>query len=115
MVREELLPLCSYELPAVNTKAKQLILLLHGFAMRGEHMIRLFANFVVNKFPDAHFYAPNGPHECKQYPGKYDWLCYEDNSTPENIYKNAKDAEWLLNKFIDHKLQQHNLTDKILC
>lgn len=104
--------LFSYEIPSASGNTKQLIFLLHGFAMRGEHMVRLFANFVTDKFPDAHFYAPNGPHECRGHNGKYDWLRYDGDWTPENIHKTAKQTEQILNKFIDQKLQQHKLLDK---
>jgi phospholipase/carboxylesterase len=101
-----------YEVPAISGNTKQLIFLLHGFAMRGEHMIRLFVNFVSPKFPDAHFYAPNGPHECKGYNNKYDWLHYDGDWTPENIHKTAKKTEQILNRFIDQKLHEHSLLDK---
>ncbi len=81
--------------------------------MCGEHMmIRLFVNFVSPKFPDAHFYAPNGPHECKGYNNKYDWLRYDGDWTPENIHKTAKKTEQILNRFIDQKLHEHSLLDK---
>jgi phospholipase/carboxylesterase len=101
-----------YEVPSTSGNTKQLIFLLHGFAMRGEHMIRLFANFVSPKFPDAHFYAPNGPHECKGYNNKYDWLRYDGDWTPENIHKTAKKTELILNRLIDQKLHEHSLLDK---
>ncbi len=104
--------LFSYEVPSTSGNTKQLIFLLHGFAMRGEHMIRLFVNFVAPNFPDAHFYAPNGPYECKGYNDKYDWLLYDGDWTPENIHKTAKQTEQILNNFIDQKLQQHDLLDK---
>lgn len=100
-----------YEKPPASGVTKQVIILLHGFAMRGEHMIRLFANNIADKLPDAHFYAPNGINLCPGLTDKYDWLAYRHNSTIHDIYNNAKHAEELLNNFIDDKLRLHNLTD----
>jgi phospholipase/carboxylesterase len=106
--------LFTYEIPPKSGQTKQIIFLLHGFAMRGEHMIRMFANYVIEQFPDAYFFAPNGPHECREYPGKYDWLRYDGDWTPENIYRTINHTAELLNHFIDQKLRQYNLTDKNL-
>lgn len=103
-----------YEKPAKAGKVDNIFILFHGYAMRGEHMIRLFANNIAEEFSNTHFYAPNGLFECMGRNDVYDWLGYTQDSTPGSIYSNAKTTENILSEFIADKLQLHGLDDSKL-
>ena len=63
--------------------------------------------------PDAFFISPNAPEACPMNPMGYQWFDFTSND-PELIWKKVNEAGEILNKFIDHKLNELNLTDENL-
>lgn len=101
------------ELPARNTPS-HIVLLLHGYAMRGEHMLRLFANQIATHLPNLHFYAPDGIHQVPNINNKFDWLGYHKHSTSEQIHNAINNSHMILEQFIHQKLTEHKLDESKL-
>lgn len=96
--------------PLSGAKAKQLVILLHGLGANGDDLFGLVPYF-AEKLPDAHFVSPNAPFACDMAPMGYQWFSLLDRSE-ENILAGVKNAEPILNDFIDEKKEQLGLEDK---
>ncbi|MEP7239790.1 MAG: dienelactone hydrolase family protein [Devosia sp.] len=59
--------------PKSGGKAKQVMLLLHGYGADGNDLIGLGWQW-RELFPDMVFVAPNAPEVCAQNPGGYQWF-----------------------------------------
>jgi len=99
-------------LPLSGNQAKQLVIFCHGYGADGNDLIGL-ANYFQQALPDAFFISPNAPEACPMNPMGYQWFDFTSND-PELIWKKVNDAGEILNKFIDHKLNELNLTDENL-
>ncbi len=98
--------------PLSGNQAKQLVIFCHGYGADGNDLIGL-ANYFQQALPDAFFISPNAPEACPMNPMGYQWFDFTSND-PELIWKKVNDAGETLNKFIDHKLNELNLTDENL-
>lgn len=98
--------------PLSGNQAKQLVIFCHGYGADGNDLIGL-ANYFQQALPDALFISPNAPEACPMNPMGYQWFDFTSND-PELIWKKVNDAGETLNKFIDHKLNELNLTDENL-
>ena len=76
-------------------------------------MISLGLQIIFRGFARCSFISPNAPEACPMNPMGYQWFDFTSND-PELIWKKVNDAGETLNKFIDHKLNELNLTDENL-
>jgi phospholipase/carboxylesterase len=91
-------------------RAKQIILLLHGYGSNGHDLIS-FAHVWRDVFPDALFLAPNAPEPVPfNYMG-YQWFGITD-LTAEAMAQGVAGAAPVLDRFIDRQLEQHGLTER---
>lgn len=58
--------------PAAGRPADALVVLLHGYASKGQDLIQL-ASMWRDVAPGAVFLAPNAPHPCAEIPGAFQW------------------------------------------
>jgi phospholipase/carboxylesterase len=98
--------------PLSGGKAKQLIVLLHGYGSNGDDLISL-APFFAQALPDAEFLSPNAPFPCEIAPFGFQWFGFEDR-TPEMLLGGARLAAEILDKFLDAELAKRGLTDRDL-
>lgn len=98
--------------PVSGSKPKQLVVLLHGRGSDGNDLISL-AHEWGSFLPDAEFISPNAPLACEFYALGYEWFRLPDFS-PATLYKGAMEASSALNGFLDHALEERNLTDNHL-
>ena len=99
-------------LPVSGNKAKQLVIFCHGYGADGTDLLGL-ANYFQQALPDAYFISPNAPENCAMNPSGYQWFDFTSND-PVLIWSKLITAGVILNKFIDEKLEDLNLTDKDL-
>ena len=98
--------------PLSDGKAKQLIVLLHGYGSNGDVLISL-APFFAQALPDAEFLSPNAPFPCEIAPFGFQWFGFEGR-TPEMLLGGARLAAEILDKFLDAELAKRGLTDRDL-
>ena len=100
-------------LKPVSGKAKQLVMLLHGYNTNGEDLISLGEEW-RSYLPDAEFLSPHAPFLCEGSPffGRQ-WFGIE-NWTPESVLTGAQEAYPLLDEFITNSLKERDLQDKDL-
>ncbi len=98
--------------PASRGKAKQLIVLLHGWGADGPNLIDL-ADVFSQVLPDAHFIAPNAPYPCEANPFGYQWFSLMDR-TPANLQAGVENASTILNQFLDEQLLKLGLDNSQL-
>jgi phospholipase/carboxylesterase len=96
--------------PASGGAAKKLIIFLHGLGADGSDLIDLAFDF-ASAFPDAHFLSPNAPFHCDMAPYGYQWFSLKER-TETVLLSGIREAEPILNNYIDTALKTHNLTDK---
>jgi phospholipase/carboxylesterase len=88
--------------PRSGGKAKQLVLILHGWGADGPNLIDLADVFAVT-LPDAHFIAPNAPYPCEANPYGFQWFSLMDRQ-PQHLLAGVRGAADILNGFIDEQL-----------
>lgn len=88
--------------PRSGGKAKQLILLLHGWGADGPNLIDL-ADLFAETLPDAYFIAPNAPYPCEANPYGFQWFSLMDRQ-PQHLLAGVRGAAEILNHFIDEQL-----------
>ena len=101
--------------PASGGAAKQLFLFLHGLGANGNDLITLAHDF-AQEFHDAAFLSPHAPFECDMAPGmhmSYQWFSMADRSV-DALSQGVREAEPIVNKFIDDQLMIHGLDDSKL-
>jgi len=98
--------------PESGAKAKQLVVLLHGWGADGEDLIGL-APFLAQALPDAHFIAPNGPYPCEANPAGRQWFGIMDISMEER-FAGVQEAAKLIDPFLDAKLAEFGLGEESL-
>lgn len=92
----------SFRKPASGGKAKQLVLILHGWGADGANLIDI-ADLMARVMPDAHFIAPNAPFICEVNPYGFQWFSLMDRN-PQHLLAGARKAADLLDEFIDEQL-----------
>ena len=98
--------------PASGGKAKQLVIILHGWGADGANLIDL-ADVFARTLPDAHFIAPNAPFVCEANSYGFQWFSLMDRS-PQHMLAGARKAMDLLNDFIDEQLANLGLDNSNL-
>ncbi|MHA1538957.1 MAG: alpha/beta hydrolase [Alphaproteobacteria bacterium] len=98
--------------PKSGKKAKQLVILLHGYGADGANLIGLGAEW-ADALPDAEFIAPNAPYTCEMSPFGYQWFSLVDR-TPAVIFDFLKEVVPVLDRFINAELKKRDLTEKDL-
>jgi phospholipase/carboxylesterase len=101
--------------PARNPKsgkAKQLVLLLHGWGADGPNLIDL-GDALSPVLPDALFVAPNAPFPCEANPYGYQWFSLIDRQ-PQHMLAGVSTAADIVNHFIDHALDDLGLDNSKL-
>ncbi len=90
--------------PRSGGKAKQLVILLHGWGADGPNLIDLGDAF-AQVLPDAQFIAPNAPYPCEANPYGYQWFSLM-NREPEAMLEGVRNASEIVNHFIDEQLKE---------
>lgn len=98
--------------PAGGGKARQLVVLLHGYGSNGDDLIGL-APFFAQALPEAEFLSPNAPFPCEISPSGFQWFGFEDR-TPEMLLGGARLAAEILERFLDAELAKCGLRDRDL-
>ncbi len=108
------------EKPAASGTTDAVMVLMHGVGGAGERMMGL-ANALAKTFPNAHFYAPNGPipyvagsdpkntgASTEPEPGRYQWYVRTSEQTrQEGLYAVAEPVS----AFIGESLAVHGLDE----
>lgn len=95
---------------AASGKAKQLVVLLHGYGSNGDDLISL-APFFAQALPDADFVSPNAPFPCEMSAFGFQWFGFEDR-TPEMLLGGAQLAGQILDRFLDAELAKRGLANR---
>ena len=98
--------------PASGQKAKQLVILCHGYGSDGNDLIGLAPHW-QGLLPDAAFVSPNAPERCEMSPMGYQWFGIGNFNEAERL-AGARRAAPILNAFIDQELANLGLTDREL-
>jgi phospholipase/carboxylesterase len=94
--------------PAVGARARQLVILAHGYGSNGADLIGL-APFLAQALPEAAFVAPNAPEPVPGFPGEaYQWFGLA-NMDPHRLAMGVQGAAPALDAFIDAELERHGL------
>ena len=88
--------------PRSGGKAKQLVVLLHGWGADGPNLIDLAEGFAP-LLPDAQFIAPNAPYPCEVNPYGYQWFSLMDRQ-PDHMLEGVRNASTILSAFLDEQL-----------
>lgn len=98
--------------PASGGKAKQLVVLLHGYGSNGDDLIGL-APFFAQALPEAEFLSPNAPFPCEMSAFGFQWFGFEDRS-PDMLLGGAQLAGQILDRFLDAELAKRGLQERDL-
>ncbi|AWN45796.1 phospholipase [Methylobacterium terrae] len=95
-------------MPRSGARARQLVVLLHGFGADGSDLIDLAQEWQP-LLPDAAFVAPHAPEPCIQGFGRQ-WfsLTFRD---PHERWRGVNRAGPTLDAFLDAELEAHGLAD----
>ncbi|ABS63251.1 phospholipase/Carboxylesterase [Parvibaculum lavamentivorans DS-1] len=97
---------------AASGKARQLVVLCHGYGSDGNDLISL-APYWQRLLPDAAFIAPNAPAPCDGNPMGYQWFPIS-RLDPLEIERGVAAAAPLLGRFIDEQLALRGLDGRHL-
>lgn len=98
--------------PASGGKPKQLVVLLHGLGADGNDLFGLVPHF-AQILPDAQFVSLDAPYPCDMAPFGRQWFSLQVR-TEEAILEGVRNAEPILNRYLDEKLAELGLEDKDL-
>jgi phospholipase/carboxylesterase len=93
--------------PLNGGPAKQLVVLLHGFAADGEDIISLGKQW-QRMLPDAAFAAPTALEFCKNPPMGHEWFD-PSSPDPDDHWRGVEASAVIVNAFIDGELAKHGL------
>jgi phospholipase/carboxylesterase len=93
---------------AKNGKARQLVVLCHGYGADGNDLIGLAPHW-QSLLPDVDFIAPNAPQRCDAGFG-YQWFPIS-RLDPAELMRGVESAAPVLDAFIDGELQKRGLDD----
>ena len=96
--------------PHAGGKARQLVVLLHGFGADGNDLIGLAPHW-ARLLPEAEFISPHAPFPCEMGPFGRQWFSFADR-TPETILAGTKAAAAILDAFLDEALAARGLADR---
>lgn len=89
---------------------KKLVILLHGLGADGNDLFGLVPYF-QEVLSDTKFVSPHAPFDCDMAPIGKQWFSLA-NRTEDAIIDGVKEAEPILNNFIDEQKKELNLEDK---
>lgn len=96
---------------------KYLVIFLHGYGANGENLINLSYEF-KHVLPEAHFVSPNAIEPWEGgFPGSYQWFSLNNGFGRKDISEigeSIKNANKILQKFIDAQLARFDLTPEKL-
>ncbi len=92
-----------------SDKARQLIVILHGYGANGDDLIEIGRQWQP-LFPDAAFIAPHAHEPCAQAPGMRQWYNLTDRN-PHERWAGAAAAQSIVDTFIDSELEELGLPD----
>lgn len=98
--------------PLNGGPARQLVILLHGYAADGEDIISL-GNQWQRMLPDAAFAAPSAPEFCTNPPVGFEWFD-TSSSDPADHWSGIEASVPALTAFIDGELASHKLDGSAL-
>lgn len=96
----------------LSGKARQLIVILHGFGADGNDLIEIGRQWQP-LFPDASFLAPHAHEACSVAPGMRQWYNLTDRN-PTERWAGAAAARTIVDSFLDSELSALGLTDAAL-
>lgn len=88
-------------------RARQFVVLLHGYGSNGDDLIEL-AHFWREILPDAAFAAPHAPAICAMAPGGRQWFPLTDLQ-PQKLLAGAEQTRPLLDAFLDQEGARHSV------
>lgn len=94
--------------PASGGNPKSIVFLLHGYGANGRDLLGLAPEW-AQTLPDTVFVSPDAPFPCEMGPMGFQWFSLRDWS-PHAMLQGVKEAEPILNNYIDETLQQYDLT-----
>ena len=92
---------------AKSGKAKQLVVLLHGYGADGNDLIDVGRQWRA-LLPDAAFVAPHAPERCAMAPSGRQWFGLSGND-PGARWRGANAAGPALDEFLQQELDRHQL------
>lgn len=95
-------------------KAKQLVILLHGYGDSGNGLIDIGQEW-QDALPDAAFVAPHAPEVCEQFASGYQWFSIRALDRDSiNRGKQVQGVSPILSHFIDQQLQKWSVDESAL-
>lgn len=98
--------------PASGGRAKQLVVLLHGYGADGDDLIDI-GRYLAPILPDAAFVSPHAPEPCAGAPFGRQWFSLAVID-PHRLYRDVSRAAPVLDAFLDAELARHGLSDREL-
>jgi phospholipase/carboxylesterase len=98
--------------PHSGRKAKNLVILLHGYGSSGDDLISL-APYWSKMMPDTEFLAPNGTEAWEGYASGYQWFSLKE-FTPTSVRAGLSSAQPHLKQYILESLAARNLSPREL-
>lgn len=95
--------------PASGGKAKSIVFLLHGLGANGMDLLGLVPYWQA-ALPDTVFVAPDAPYACDMASTGFQWFSLQDR-LPHVMEQGVREAEPILNNYIDKVLQHFELSD----
>ena len=95
--------------PAAGGNPDALVVLLHGYASKGDDLIQL-ASIWRNAAPGAAFVAPNGPTPCAQDPASFQWWPPARGKGVDRSER-LRATRPLIDAYVDEHLKRHGLPD----
>ncbi len=98
--------------PLSGKKPSSMAILLHGLGANGADLIDL-ARYWERALPDTIFVSPDAPFPCDMAPYGFQWFSLQDRA-PESMLRGAKEAEPLLNEYINEMLEKYEIANEKL-
>src|SRR5882672_8296678 len=98
--------------PAARSKARRLVILLHGYGADGNDLLGLAPHW-ARLLPEAEFLAPHAPFPCEAAPFGRQWFGFEERSEAM-ILAETQTAAAILDAFIDAELARRGLAEDSL-
>jgi len=98
--------------PASGGRAKNLIVLLHGYGADGDDLIDV-GRYLAPILPETAFVSPHAPEPYAGGPFGRQWFSLA-MIDPHRLYRDVSRVAPELNAFIDAELARHDLTDREL-
>ena len=98
--------------PASGGKPEKIVLMLHGVGSNGQDLIGL-APYLAQALPNVLFLSPDAPYQYDMAPFGRQWFSLRDY-TQTAMLDGIKEAEPILNRYIDDILAEYDLKDSDL-